>query len=329
MSAKTHPRLVGAFVLGAIALAMGAILALSSGRLFEVRDRFAVYFPGSVKGLGPGAAVTFRGIKIGEVVDVTAFLTGQPDPAIQIEVVIEFYGDVVEVSEGVDDPLEGLSTTELAEALIGRGIRARMLSASLLTGQRYIDFDFLPNEPARFAGLRPRYPELPTTPTAMEKMGEKVEEFMEKIAELPVAEMLEDVRKVIRSARELLDSPTIKGAFDSAKRSMDTLEGVLGEARTTMREAQTLIKSLDTETGQTAEEARRTLAETRDTVAQAEQTLATLEDTLRGADDARVTATRTFDELSRALKALRNLVDYIQTHPEAVVLGKQPSKEKK
>jgi hypothetical protein len=71
------------------------------------------------------------------------------------------------------------------------------------------------------------------------------------------------------------------------------------------------------------------LVETRDTVAQAEKTLATLEDTLRGADDARVTATRTFDELSRALKALRNLVDYIQTHPEAVVLGKEPSKEKK
>ena len=117
--------------------------------------------------------------------------------------------------------------------------------------------------------------------------------------------------------------------FDSANRSMQTLKDVLEEARTTLQEAQTLIKGLDTETGETAEEARRTLAQTREAAEQAEQTLATLDDTLRGADDARVTATRTFQELSRALKALRNLVDYIQTHPEAVVLGKEPSKEKK
>jgi hypothetical protein len=28
------------------------------------------------------------------------------------------------------------------------------------------------------------------------------------------------------------------------------------------------------------------------------------------------------EELDRTLKALRNLVDYVQTHPEAIVLGK-------
>ena len=37
MSAKTHPRLVGAFVLGAIALVLAAVVFLSSGGWFQDR----------------------------------------------------------------------------------------------------------------------------------------------------------------------------------------------------------------------------------------------------------------------------------------------------
>jgi len=81
MSVKTHPRLVGAFVLGAVALVLAAIVFLSSGALFEQRDRFVVFFPGSVRGLQTGSAVTFRGVKVGEVVEVSAFQTGLPDTA--------------------------------------------------------------------------------------------------------------------------------------------------------------------------------------------------------------------------------------------------------
>ena len=65
MSAKTHPRLVGAFVLGAVALVLAAIVLLSSGGLFQERPRFVVFFPGSVKGLQTGSQVTFRGVRVG------------------------------------------------------------------------------------------------------------------------------------------------------------------------------------------------------------------------------------------------------------------------
>jgi paraquat-inducible protein B len=109
VSARSHPRLVGAFVLGAIALGLAAVLALSSGGWFEQQVRLSVYFPGSVRGLGKGASVTFRGIKVGEVVGVTALLTGKPDPLIQVEVVMEFRGGIVEVPKGLRNPFDGLS----------------------------------------------------------------------------------------------------------------------------------------------------------------------------------------------------------------------------
>ena len=329
MSQKTHPRAVGAFVLGAIALVLAAIVLLSSGNWFEPKAHFTVFFPGSVRGLNTGAPVTFRGVKVGEVKDVTAFLTGRDDQAIQIEVLIEIRTRVVEAPEGSPRPFSGASEQALAEGLIARGVRARMLSQSMLTGQKYIDLDFLPKEPARLAGIKRRYPELPTTPTSMEKLGERAETFFAKLAELPMDEMLEDVRKALQSLREVLSSPDLKGALAGAHRSADGLELTLADARAAIADARALIQRLDGRVQGVGSESEATLREMREAFQKAQGTLETLELTLGGADEARMRGASTLEELERALKAIRNLVDYIQTHPEAVVQGKSRLKEKK
>lgn len=228
-----HPRAVGVFVLGALAVILTGIVALSSGGWFARRDRFAVYFPGSVRGLDKGSGVTFRGVKVGEVYDVSAILTGQLDPLVQIEVIIETRGDLVEVPEGQTVPpafARSARPEELARALVERGVRARLKSASFVTGQKYIDVDFLPDEPARFAGVRPRYPELPTSPTSMEKIGDRAEDILEKLAELPVEQMLDDLGKTLRAAREVFESPELRHGFAAvgatARKMETTLTGV-------------------------------------------------------------------------------------------------------
>jgi paraquat-inducible protein B len=328
VSARTHPRAVGAFVLGAIALIIGAIVFFSAGRWFAERTRFSVYFPGSIRGLNPGAPVTFRGIKIGEVSNVRAVLTGRPEPLIQIEVVVEFVGDVVDVAPGVRSPFAGMTATAFAKALIDRGVRGRLLSQSLLTGQKYVDFDFLPDEPARFSGLNPRYPELPTTPTGMEKLGDKFEQFFDKLADLPLDQMLDDVRKALQSLRELVASKDLRAAFRKANRAMDEIPPTLQEARRTLAEARVVLDNASTQVEDTTGAAREALADLRRTLDRVGHSLDQLDRTVAGTDEARVDAMRTLDDLDRAMKALRHLVDYIQTHPEAVVLGKERGKEK-
>jgi paraquat-inducible protein B len=323
MSVKTHPRLVGAFVLGAVALVLAAIVFLSSGALFEQRDRFVVFFPGSVKGLQRGSGVTFRGVRVGEVIEVSAFQTGLPDDPIQIEVISEFYGDVIEAPEGVANPYAGLDQEEAVALLIEQGIRARMMSASLLTGQKYIELDFMPNEPARLAGLSRRYPEIPTTPTAMEKLGERIEDLMNKLAEVPLDQVVENVQKAIRAARELLESEDIKGALESAHRGAQSIEPTLAEARKTLKAAREVIENLGDETSGLGDDVSQTLAELRERLERTEKTFEALEATLRGTDDARMDASETLLELKRALKAFRNLAEYIQTHPEALLQGKE------
>ncbi len=72
MSGKPNPTAIGAFVVGAIALLLGATLFFG-GKLFggsSGRFGATVIFTGSVKGLDVGAPVTLRGVKIGEVTDI-------------------------------------------------------------------------------------------------------------------------------------------------------------------------------------------------------------------------------------------------------------------
>ena len=323
MSAKTHPRLVGAFVIGAVVLVLAAIVLLSSGGLFQERPRFVVFFPGSVKGLQTGSQITFRGVRVGEVIEVSAFQTGLPDNPIQIEVVCEFYGDVVEAPEGVPDPYEDLESAESTALLIEQGIRARMMSASLLTGQKYIELDFLPDEPARLAGLSRRYPEIPTSPTAMEKLGARMEDLLNKVAELPLDQMLENVQKAILALRELLESPDLKGTLEGTHSGAKAVEPTLAELRTTLKKTREVIEKLGTDASGVTTGVNETLAELRVRFERTEQTFEALEATLRGADDARMDASETLLELERALKAFRSLTEYVQTHPEALIQGKE------
>jgi paraquat-inducible protein B len=203
------------------------------------------------------------------------------------------------------------------------------MSSSLLTGQKYIDMDFLPQDPPRFVGVNLPYPELPTTPTAMEKLGEKGEQFIEKLAELPIDQMLEDVRQALQSLRTILESEDLKGALSGARRAANAVPPTLDEARATLAEARKTLDTVAAETRETASAARDTLREAREALDRAERTLARLEETASGTDEARVTAMQAIDELRQTLQALRNLVDYMQTHPEAVVLGKPSEKERR
>jgi paraquat-inducible protein B len=287
VSAKTHPRLVGAFVLGAILLVVAAVVLLSTGAWFQKRWHCAVFFPGSVKGLDKGAPVTFRGVKIGEVKEVTPFLTGK-EPPIQIEVVLEIRGGVVQAPEGVAPLYTGRSDEGFAQELIKRGIRARMLSASLLTGQRYIDFDFQ-----------------------------------------PLDQMLDDVRKALQSLRELLESPDIPGALRGARRSMEALEPALIDARAALKDVDALVKQWGGEVGSTGPEVRATVADARATLERAQRAMERLQKTLQGTDQTQLEATRTLEQLSQTLAVMRNLAEYIQTHPEAIVIGKPKAEGQK
>ena len=80
MGKKANPTVIGGFVVGAVALAVAGVLVFGGGQFWASTILWVSYFPGSVKGLQVGAAVTFRGVKIGQVTEIKATLDMRERP---------------------------------------------------------------------------------------------------------------------------------------------------------------------------------------------------------------------------------------------------------
>ena len=70
MKKRINPTRIGVFVVGAIALAVAAVIVFGGGRFFAEKETYISFFEGSVFGLNQGAAVNCRGVRIGSVTDI-------------------------------------------------------------------------------------------------------------------------------------------------------------------------------------------------------------------------------------------------------------------
>ena len=70
MSNPGNKALIGAFVVGAVVLAVMGVLILGGGEFLKKKLTFVMYFDRSVKGLKVGAPVVFEGVEVGTVKEV-------------------------------------------------------------------------------------------------------------------------------------------------------------------------------------------------------------------------------------------------------------------
>jgi paraquat-inducible protein B len=192
MSKQASPTLIGAFVVGAIALVVIGLLVFGSGRFFANRLKSVTYFPGSVKGLRVGAPVNFRGVRIGEVTAIQV-LYDEKDGSMVIPVVMEVLPEQVTVIDQT-----GAQRSERAdmEDLIQRGLRAQLQTDSLVTGLLSVDLDFYPAMPVELVRIDdPKlsgYPEVPAIPSRMDELEQSLGAVMQEVPGL-----LKDVRGLL------------------------------------------------------------------------------------------------------------------------------------
>src|SRR5437867_4516180 len=102
MGKKVTPTLIGAFVVGALALAVIGVAVFGSGRLFRKTQEFVLYFDRSVNGLRVGAPVKFKGVEIGAVTRIELSLSHRlrRPGEVHIPVVIELDADRISEKGG-------------------------------------------------------------------------------------------------------------------------------------------------------------------------------------------------------------------------------------
>ncbi len=166
MSRQPNKTLIGAFVVGAVALAVAGLFIFSSGKFLKETRTFVLYFDGSLKGLDVGAPVNFKGIKIGSVTDIKVELESEDFSDIRIPVLVEIDPDMIKESSALLKKQDYQQWRERREAMqkagkviksmIDRGLRAQLISQSMVTGKLMIQLDFYPDKPARFVAADER-----------------------------------------------------------------------------------------------------------------------------------------------------------------------------
>ena len=201
---------------------------------FADRELWQLTFSGSIRGLITGAPVEFRGIRIGEVVDIQLSVNiDERSAEIPVTIAIEPGRLGVDVSEDA----AGEQRHRLWNELVAKGLRAQLKTGNLLSGSLYVDFDFYPDAPADTIAWSGEVPRLPTVMNPLDQLSGLVS----KLSRLPLERMGED------------------------------LASSLAELRATMAATNTLLKRLDRET---ASELNSTLVQTRRTLGAVEKTLA-------------------------------------------------------
>lgn len=183
----------------------------------------------------------------------------------------------------------GASSKSILKGLVQRGLRAQLKTASLLTGSLFVDLAFHPEAPRRGIERYGKYEELPTIPSTMGAMTNLVgnlTQFAERLQKLPLEEIGEGLRASL---------PALKAA---------------------LTEATGLMKKLD----------QQSLPQAQATLAQAQTTLASLEQVLRTDSPTQQELRRALEEFNKASRALRDLAETLERHPQSLIFGKGKSK---
>lgn len=318
MSEKTTHTLLGAFIIGAIIIAVGALLLMAGNGYKASSQRVVMVFDSSVKGLNIGAPVALRGVNIGEVTGIRLHFEGKEELSLFMEV--EAVLDASRISLGFDDGVPE------PEELISAGLRAQLNSQSLLTGLLYIQLDFFPDSGVNLRARTSNLLEIPTTPSRFEMLFEEIDR-------LDLPRMVSDLQRTAVAMREFSESSEF---HDLPRNLNETLESTVKIAEDTKALLTRLVPKVEQTLNSTAAAAKTTeeqlpliAANIKGSLDQLDKTLVSLEGAGNNIEAALhpdspllYNLSETLAELARASRAVNTLARSIDEQPQSLIIGR-------
>jgi paraquat-inducible protein B len=289
-----HNLEAGALTVGGERFALLPDHASIENKPYSLTEYYVLYFDSSIRGLHIGATVEFRGIQVGEVIDIDVQMDHRT-LEVRIPVLIALHPDLITVSGDIGSP------ESVLETLVTRGLRAQLASGNLLTGQLFVDLDFLEEVPDAQITQSGPFRVFPTVPGAMEKLTRNATELLNKIGNVPLVEITNDLRDTIKALRGMIESPASKNAVTHLATLLDNTSSL---AKKLDRAVPTLAKRIES------------------SLTQAEKTLATADATLSEDSPLIYDIRLLIDQLSSAINSFEALTDYLERHPNALLYGK-------
>jgi paraquat-inducible protein B len=255
-----------------------------------IADRipYIVYFQGSVRGLRVGAPVEFRGIRLGTVSRMRPEFDLRSN-TIKIGVLINIEPERLSTQSVVKGQYKRYA---LMPALVEKGLRAQLQTASLLTGQQIVGLDFFPDDPPKEVGRGGPVPEIPTVPPQMEGMASAANRLLVKLSELPLDATVADIRKAVTT----LDA--------------------------TLQETKSLVESVNKDVAPMIADFRSAATAATTALQQAERTAVSFDRSMGESSDVQQQLSAMLREITDSARSLRQLADFLERNPEALLRGK-------
>jgi len=267
---------------------------------YTKKIQYVMFFDSSVRGLSIGAPVEFKGIRVGSVLDVRLEFDASAMTFI-IPVLVEIEPE--RILERNSDPLTAPENT-LAH-LVERGLRARLQTGNLLTGQLYVELTMQPDRPLVLVGSETRYPELPTIGSAnLDSITQAAEAFMSRLKLVKIDEIGNELLATLKGANKIANSPDLDASIEDLRKSLKSLSSIL-----THVDESNLQPAIDA--GHVALERLGTTLETANRLLDPNSPL-------------HYNLIQATGELEETARSIRSLVDTLERHPNAIIFGKEP-----
>jgi paraquat-inducible protein B len=256
------------------------------------------YFPGSVKGLAPGSEVTMHGLKVGEVTDVRL----EFDRAKDIIVAPVRYEIEPERIVGVGQRVFK-TDRESVEAVLSKGLRASLASASLITGQQVVALDFVPDAPPAAVTMEGEDFVLPTTEGGgFAGLATSATDLLDKVNKMPFEQIGANLNGILKSVNDAAQGPQLKKA--------------LADLSAMLASAQGMIQRLDTK------QLPEISAGLQKTLASANKLVLSLDTGYGDNTKFNRDLDRLMVQANDAVRSIRALTDLLARHPEALLKGR-------
>jgi paraquat-inducible protein B len=276
-----------------------AISATSADRLV-----FLTYLNGSVSGLAAGSPVEMRGIRIGNVLKVElAYDQRQGRFVVPVHIAVEPRN----ISFPNGRPQEEVLSA--ASRMVAEGFRLELRTANLLTGQKALSFDQIPNAPPAEVRMEGNTIVLPSTAGGSDNIMATASALAGKLERFPLEEIGNNLNAALAAVNGVVGGPELSGAIGS-------LSGALGQVQDLVRKADGGLEPLLRRLPEVA-------ANLDQAVRRANTAVGSIERGYGGDSSFNRQLDRMLQQVTDAARSIRLLADFLDRHPEALVRGRK------
>jgi paraquat-inducible protein B len=247
---------------------------------------------GSIGALKRGEPVKLRGFTVGEVREV-GFHYDAASGALATPVTLALYPSLFPI-EGAGTSDGGPALTAAIDRLIEEGLRARLERDPPLVGNPQVTLEIAPDSTGAAPAVVDGVKQIPAAP------GGGVNSIVERVNKLPIDKIAQNLLDTTRHVDQLVSSPQLGDAVAE-------LDATLKQIDETTRRAGPKIATL-------VESLRKTAAQLQQTARSA--------NTVLGGTPGQNALPETMREVTDAARSLRELADFLDRHPEALVEGR-------